>query len=154
MPPPSSDARIRGLYMISVAADLAGMHPQTLRIYETRGLVRPQRSSGNTRLYSEEDVERLRRIQALTNDLGMNLAGVERVLELERELDTARRRLASLERRAERARHELQEELDTLRRSGRAELVRYEPASLALVPAREAAMARSRLRSVRRASSA
>ncbi len=146
----SGGSDLRGVYMISVAAELAGMHPQTLRIYETRGLVSPERSSGNTRLYSEEDVARLRRIQALTNDLGMNLAGVERVLELERELETARRRLAALERRAERAQRELEEELDALRRSATgAELVRYEPASLALVPARDARAARAGLRVLR-----
>ena len=75
--------RARGVYMISVAAELAGMHPQTLRIYEARGLVAPKRSAGNTRLYSEIDVARLRRIQELTTQLGMNLAGVERVFELE-----------------------------------------------------------------------
>ena len=75
--------RRRGVYMISVAAELAGMHPQTLRIYETRGLIQPQRSPKNTRLYSEEDIERLRRIQELTSELGMNLAGVEKVFELE-----------------------------------------------------------------------
>ena len=73
--------------MISVAAELAGMHPQTLRIYEARGLIKPKRSPKNTRLYSQEDVERLRRIQELTTELGMNLAGVERVFELEEEMD-------------------------------------------------------------------
>ena len=84
--------------MISVAAELAGMHPQTLRIYEARGLISPQRSPKNTRLYSAEDVERLRRIQELTGEMGMNLAGVERVFELEREVVRMRRRLANLER--------------------------------------------------------
>src|SRR2546423_14878632 len=88
----------RGVYMISVAADLAGMHPQTLRIYETRGLITPKRSKGNTRLYSQEDVERLRRIQELTTELGMNLAGVEKVFELERELQRMRSRIDHLRR--------------------------------------------------------
>src|SRR3954462_8559958 len=87
----------RGVYMISVAAQLAGMHPQTLRIYEARGLITPKRSSGNTRLYSASDVERLRRIQELTSELGMNLAGVERVFELEQELESMRRRMRRLE---------------------------------------------------------
>src|SRR3954453_5598247 len=91
----------RGVYMISVAAELAGMHPQTLRIYETRGLIQPKRSPKNTRLYSQEDVDRLRRIQELTSELGMNLAGVEKVFELEEELDRMRRRMRSLERQAE-----------------------------------------------------
>src|SRR5919106_1836405 len=99
--------RNRGVYMISVAAQLAGMHPQTLRIYETRGLITPQRSSGNTRLYSEEDVERLRRIQELTSEMGMNLAGVERVFELEEELRRMRRRMRSLEKQAERLEHQM-----------------------------------------------
>ena len=128
----------RGVYMISVAAELAGMHPQTLRIYETRGLIQPKRSSGNTRLYSQEDVERLRRIQELTCELGMNLAGVERVFELEEEIARMRRRLASLERQSQRAQQELQEEIQRVRRSVKAELVRYEPPETALLPRRHA----------------
>src|ERR671929_1862694 len=97
-----------GVYMISVAAELAGMHPQTLRIYEARGLVQPKRSPKNTRLYSQEDVERLRRIQELTTELGMNLAGVERVFELEDEIERLRRRMRNLERHAQRVQAELQ----------------------------------------------
>ena len=124
----------RGVYMISVAAELAGMHPQTLRIYETRGLITPRRSPKNTRLYSEEDVDRLRRIQELTTELGMNLAGVERVFELEQEVERMRRRLRNLERQAERAQAELQDEIDRIRRASKAELVRYEPPTQALVP--------------------
>src|ERR687891_2755270 len=81
----------RGVFMISVAAELADMHPQTLRMYEQRGLIEPQRSPKGTRLYSHDDVERLRRIQEMTTELGMNLAGVERVLELEDKLDRMRR---------------------------------------------------------------
>ena len=82
----------RGVFMISVAAELAEMHPQTLRMYEQRGLIEPKRSPKGTRLYSQDDVERLRRIQAMTNELGLNLAGVEHVLELEQELERSRRR--------------------------------------------------------------
>ncbi len=130
--------RDRGVYMISVAAELAGMHPQTLRIYESRGLVAPKRSPKNTRLYSQEDVERLQRIQELTTEMGMNLAGVEKVFELERELERMRRRMRNLERQAERAQAELQEELDRVRRSMKAELVRYEPPEQALLPRRYA----------------
>lgn len=89
------NARQRPLYMISVAAELAGVHPQTLRIYERRELIRPQRSAGNTRLYSEADIERLRTIQHLTQVEGINLAGVERIIELERQVETMR---ADLER--------------------------------------------------------
>ena len=88
----ASHDETRPVYMISVAAELAGMHPQTLRIYEQRGLIEPNRSPKGTRLYSQEDVERLRRIQELTSDLGMNLAGVEKVFELEAEMDRMRRR--------------------------------------------------------------
>jgi MerR family transcriptional regulator/heat shock protein HspR len=124
----------RGVYMISVAAELAGMHPQTLRIYETRGLITPKRSPKNTRLYSEDDVERLRRIQELTGELGMNLAGVEKVFEMEEELDRMRRRMRALERQAERAQQDLRDELDRLRRSFKRELVLYEPPSQALIP--------------------
>src|SRR4051812_25373931 len=91
----------RGVFMISVAAELANMHPQTLRMYEARGLIEPQRSPKGTRLYSQDDVERLRRIQAMTNDLGLNLAGVEHVLKLEQELERARPRLDPLEGRTE-----------------------------------------------------
>ena len=99
----------RGVFMISVAAELADMHPQTLRMYETRGLIEPKRSPKGTRLYSQSDVERLRRIQELT-ELGMNLAGVERVFELEEKLERAQRKVTALERRAA----ELQAEVEKL----------------------------------------
>ena len=82
----------RGVFMISVAAELAEMHPQTLRMYEARGLIEPKRSPKGTRLYSQADVERLRRIQEMTNQLGLNLAGVEQVLEMEEKLERAQRR--------------------------------------------------------------
>jgi MerR family transcriptional regulator/heat shock protein HspR len=124
----------RGVYMISVAAELAGMHPQTLRIYEARGLITPKRSPKNTRLYSQEDVDRLLRIQELTSELGMNLAGVEKVFELEQEIQRMRRRMRNLERAAARAQRELEEELERVRRSFKRELVLYEPPSKALMP--------------------
>ena len=124
----------RGVYMISVAAELAGMHPQTLRIYESRGLITPKRSAKNTRLYSEEDVRRLQRIQELTTELGMNLAGVQRVFELEQEMERMRRKMRNLERQADQVREELSDELDRVRRSFKAELVPYEPPERALVP--------------------
>jgi MerR family transcriptional regulator, heat shock protein HspR len=129
--PPDSD---RGVYMISVAAELAGMHPQTLRIYESRGLITPKRSPKNTRLFSQEDVERLRRIQELTTELGMNLAGVEAVFELEEELARMRRRMRNMEKQAERIRTELREEIERVRKSFKAELVPYEPPERALAP--------------------
>ena len=88
----------RPRYMISVAADLVGMHPQTLRIYEQKGLVRPQRTSGNTRLYSEADLERLKLIQRLTTELGLNLAGVEMVIGLEDQMNRMQRRMERMER--------------------------------------------------------
>jgi MerR family transcriptional regulator, heat shock protein HspR len=128
--------RARGVYMISVAAELAGMHPQTLRIYEARGLITPKRSPKNTRPYSQEDVDRLRRIQELTGELGMNLAGVEKVFELEEEMRRMRRRMRGLERQAARVQQELEAELERVRRSFKAELVRYEPPGQALMPAR------------------
>ena len=128
--------RDRGVFMISVAAELAEMHPQTLRIYETRGLITPKRSPKNTRLYSQDDVVRLRRIQELTSELGMNLAGVERVFELEEQLGRLRRKVDLLERRAE----QLQDEIGRLeqkRESVKAELVRYEAApGTSLIPIR------------------
>ena len=126
----------RPVYMISVAAELAGMHPQTLRIYEQRGLIEPTRSPKGTRLYSQEDVERLRRIQELTSELGMNLAGVERVFELEAELDGMRRRMDRLERRAAQMRKQFEDEVDRVRRSFRYDLVPYEPPERALMPRR------------------
>jgi MerR family transcriptional regulator/heat shock protein HspR len=86
----------RAVYIISVAAELAGVHPQTLRIYEQKGLVRPHRTRGNTRRYSEADIDRLRRVQRLTQD-GVNLAGVKRILAMEEELQRMRRRIAQLE---------------------------------------------------------
>jgi MerR family transcriptional regulator, heat shock protein HspR len=113
----------RGVFMISVAAELAEMHPQTLRMYEQRGLITPKRSPKGTRLYSQEDVDRLRRIQEMTAELGLNLAGVEKVLALEEELERARKRLATLEKRAREAQAEMEAELERVRKSFRAELV-------------------------------
>ena len=128
--------RARGVYMISIAAQLAGMHPQTLRIYESRGLICPKRSPKNTRLYSQDDVQRLQRIQELTNELGLNLAGVERVMALERDLERAQRRIERLERELELTREGVEQAIERARRAARRELVRYEPHELALVPAR------------------
>jgi MerR family transcriptional regulator, heat shock protein HspR len=108
-------------YMISVAAELVGMHPQTLRIYEGKGLIRPKRTRGNTRLYSEADVERLRLIQRLTTELGLNLAGVERVLALEDELQRLRSRMNQMQK-------ELRSAVEQVHRQYRRELVLYEPA--------------------------
>jgi MerR family transcriptional regulator/heat shock protein HspR len=110
----------RPRYMISVAAELVAMHPQTLRIYEQRGLVQPRRTSGNTRLYSESDLERLRLIQRLTTEAGLNLAGVERVLHLEDELQRMRRRLDRMER-------EMRTAVDEVHRQYRRDLVLYRP---------------------------
>ena len=114
----------RGVFMISVAAELAAMHPQTLRMYEARGLIEPKRSAKGTRLYSHKDVHRLRRIQEMTAELGMNLAGVERVFELEQELETMSRKVSALERRARELKGEV-ERLEALRRELRAEIVPY-----------------------------
>jgi MerR family transcriptional regulator/heat shock protein HspR len=114
----------RGVFMISVAAELADMHPQTLRMYEARGLIEPKRSPKGTRLYSHSDVERLRRIQEMTAELGMNLAGVERVFELEEQLESMARKVASLEKRAAELNAEVQR-LEALRSELRAEIVPY-----------------------------
>jgi len=110
----------RPRYMISVAAELVGMHPQTLRIYEQKGLVRPKRTAGNTRLYSDEDVARLQLIQRLTTEIGLNLAGVERVLHLEDELARMRRRLDRME-------QEMRDAIEQVHRSYRRDLVVYRP---------------------------
>ncbi len=118
----------RPRYMISVAAELVGMHPQTLRIYETKGLVRPKRTPGGTRLYSELDLERLRVIQRLTTELGLNLAGVEHVLRLEDELARLRRRMDRMER-------EMRERMRDVERQYKRELVLWEEPTL---PARRA----------------
>src|SRR5437870_2928610 len=112
----------RGVFMISVAAELADMHPQTLRMYEARGLIEPQRSPKGTRLYSREDVERLRRIQEMTTELGLNLAGVEQVLEMEGQLEDAQRRVEALEARAAELQAQIAE-LEPLRERVRAKIV-------------------------------
>jgi MerR family transcriptional regulator/heat shock protein HspR len=96
----------RGVFMISVAAELADMHPQTLRMYEARGLIEPKRSPKGTRLYSYADVEKLKRIQQMTAELGLNLAGVERVLQLEGHLERAKRKIELLERQLAEARRQ------------------------------------------------
>jgi MerR family transcriptional regulator/heat shock protein HspR len=127
-------ARDQGVFMISVAARLAGMHPQTLRIYEDRGLIKPARSPKQTRLYSQRDVARLRRIQELTTEFGMNLAGVERVLALEEVLDAMQRRLDSLSERARQMEREMLARIDEVHRSYRRELVPWEPPGSALRP--------------------
>ena len=118
----------RPRYMISVAADIVGMHPQTLRIYENKGLIRPKRTAGNTRLYSEADIERLRLIQQLTNDLGLNLAGVEQVMQLQDEVQRMRRTLDRMER-------EMREAINQVHRQYRRDLVRWTPPN-DLIPTR------------------
>jgi MerR family transcriptional regulator/heat shock protein HspR len=120
----------RGVFMISVAAQLAKMHPQTLRMYEARGLIEPKRSPKGTRLYSQEDVDRLRRIQGMTAELGLNLAGVERVLRLEQEIEEMHAHIEEIELKALRAQVRLAQELEEVRRSFRAELVPYRAGQL------------------------
>jgi MerR family transcriptional regulator/heat shock protein HspR len=119
----------RPRYMISVAAELVGMHPQTLRIYEAKGLVRPNRTPGNTRLYSEADLERLRLIQRLTGQLGLNLAGVETVLRLEDELGRLRTRL-------ERVEEQMRQEIRDVHRQYKREVVLYRGDSNETLPSR------------------
>ena len=126
----------RPRYMISVAAELVGMHPQTLRIYESKGLVRPGRTPGGTRLYSERDLDRLRLIQRLTTELGLNLAGVERVIALEDELRELQARMERLERR-------LRNEVQSVHRQYRRDLVLYSGVDTQLpVPRRQTRDAR------------
>jgi MerR family transcriptional regulator, heat shock protein HspR len=124
----------RGVFMISVAAELAEMHPQTLRMYEARGLITPKRSAKNTRLYSQADVERLRRIQHMTTEEGLNLSGVETVLEMERRLERMRGEMQRMRKRAAEMESRMTEELDRLRKSLGGELVpygAYEPEKMA-----------------------
>jgi MerR family transcriptional regulator/heat shock protein HspR len=113
-------------YSISVAAELAGMHPQTLRTYEAKGLVRPRRTPGGTRRYSDRDVERLRKIGALTGELGLNLAGAVRVLDLEDALETLVREVTSLRAQLEAAAEEQRREVDRVHRKYRRDLVIYQ----------------------------
>jgi MerR family transcriptional regulator/heat shock protein HspR len=121
--------------MISVAAELAEMHPQTLRMYEQRGLISPHRSPKGTRLYSQTDVDRLRRIQEMTTELGLNLAGVERVLALEEQLEVTRRQLEELEQQSSEARAEMEIELAAAQRTLRGELVPVRRSSTEVVRA-------------------
>jgi MerR family transcriptional regulator/heat shock protein HspR len=136
----------RGVFMISVAAELAEMHPQTLRMYETRGLIEPKRSPKGTRLYSQADVERLRRIQEMTAELGLNLAGVERVLDLEVQLGRAQRKAEVLERQLAEARREA----DAARRDAERARQDLREARGELVPYRKGAIVPVRRGDVRR----
>jgi MerR family transcriptional regulator/heat shock protein HspR len=120
--PPAPDERDRALYIISVAAELAGVHAQTLRIYERKGLIEPQRTEGGSRRYSDRDIALLRRIQELTND-GVSLAGVRKVLELERDLGRAHARIRELQRAVDQARDDLVEAVEAAHRQHRRDLV-------------------------------
>jgi MerR family transcriptional regulator/heat shock protein HspR len=114
----------RAVYIISVAAELAGVHPQTLRIYERKGLLRPARTPGNTRRYSERDIARLQMIQKLTQEHGLNLAGVKMIVEMEDQLERMRRRMDSLDRDFRTARDRMVTEMERLRvQSRRGEIV-------------------------------
>ncbi len=143
----------RGVFMISVAAELADMHPQTLRMYETRGLVTPKRSPKQTRLYSQNDVERLQRIQRMTSEDGLNLAGVEAVLKMEDQVSRMRGELERMRKRTRELEREMNAEVERMRRSLKAELVpygRYESAGL--VPAEQARPIRIPVKRTRRGS--
>jgi MerR family transcriptional regulator/heat shock protein HspR len=119
-------------YMIGVAAALVGMHPQTLRLYEARGLVRPRRTPGGTRLYSDADLERLAGIQRLTSELGLSLAGVEHVLALEDAVATLARQVSRLEQDLERATQQHEQDVAQVRASYRRDVVLWQPPSQAL----------------------
>ena len=131
----------RGVFMISVAAELADMHPQTLRMYEAKGLITPKRSPKKTRLYSQDDVERLRRIQRMTAEEGLNLAGVEAVLEMEAELERTKRELKKLRAESRRLEQQMEAELERAKRSLKGEIVPYGAYEPDLVP-REAGSSR------------
>ena len=124
-----ASASERALYVISVAAELAGVHPQTLRIYERKGLLAPARTTGRSRRYSDRDIALLRRIQELTND-GVSLAGVQRILELEDELHVARERIARMEARLDALQREMEERVEDAHRQYKRELVPLRSASL------------------------
>jgi MerR family transcriptional regulator/heat shock protein HspR len=122
----------RPVYVISVAAELASMHPQTLRLYERRGLLRPQRQPNNRRMYSQHDVERLRHIQTLT-DTGLNLAGVERVLALEQLVDRLQSEMAALRRQLDAEAQRLRDEVARVERTYRRDLVPVRPGTIVSV---------------------
>lgn len=129
----------RGVFMISVAAELAEMHPQTLRIYEARGLITPKRSPKNTRLYSQRDVERLKRIQQMTNEEGLNLAGVETVLEMETRVEKMRAELEAMRERTRELEQQLTEEMNRVHERLSTEIVphgAYEPDPPVRIPVR------------------
>jgi len=134
---PPLDDKMRPVFMISVAAELAEMHPQTLRMYERRGLICPQRSSKSTRLYSLDDVERLRRIQQLVGECGLNLAGVERVLEMEEQVNQLQRRLDQLQAEVVRLTAQAEEELEAVHRSYRKEIVPFNNPGEVILVARQ-----------------
>ena len=115
----------RDVYIISAAAELAGVHPQTLRMYERKGFIRPERTSGNTRRYSQADIEIVRLIQELTQEKGMNLAGVEMVIELQQELERTQDRMERLRREAEELQRRLAENLERIRQAQKTSLVLY-----------------------------
>ena len=141
----------RGVFMISVAAELAEMHPQTLRMYEARGLITPKRSPKQTRLYSQSDVERLRRIQRMTSEDGLNLAGVEAVLNMEDQVARMRSELERMRRRTKELEREMNEEVERVRRSLKAELVPYGAYDATdLVPADQARPIRIRVKRTRK----
>src|SRR5215217_8856358 len=140
----------RGVFMISVAAELADMHPQTLRMYEARGLITPKRSPKKTRLYSQSDVERLRRIQQMTSEEGLNLAGVEAVLEMEDQVVRMRKELERMRERTEELEREMNAEVERVRRSLKAELVPYGAYERDLVPADQGQAIRIPVRRARR----
>jgi len=140
----------RGVFMISVAAELAEMHPQTLRMYEARGLITPKRSPKNTRLYSQADVERLRRIQEMTTDAGLNLAGVEAVLEMEQAVERMRDEMARMRRRADQMEKRLLSELEQLRGSMGGDIVPYGAYDAELSPPEGGRSTRVEIRRARR----
>ena len=131
-----NDRDERGVYIISVAAELVGMHPQTLRIYERKGLLSPSRTSGNTRRYSDRDIHRLKTIQRLTQE-GVSLAGVQMILDMENQLEALERNMREMRTEVERARQRALQEVERIRRENRAEIVPLAEVRRLTMPIRE-----------------
>jgi MerR family transcriptional regulator/heat shock protein HspR len=119
-----------GVYVISVAAHMVGMHPQTLRMYERAGLLQPKRTGGKSRRYSEEDIRRLREIQELTHDLGVNLAGARLIIEMRERLAHLEELVAEIEEKRDRLEIEMEQEIDRIKKSYSKEIVRHRPGGL------------------------
>ncbi len=130
MEEPHDNNKFEGVYVISVAAHMVGMHPQTLRMYERAGLLSPKRTGGKSRRYSEEDIKKLREIQELTRDLGVNLAGARMIIEMCERLAHLEDLVIEIEEKRDRLEHEMEQEIERIKRSYSREIVRHRPGGL------------------------